>query len=62
MELTTPAIDLLNSLADSCGDGEAAAWWILTSAAAHLKEEDSGWIENGRGSTVAAWLAGTVQR
>jgi hypothetical protein len=62
MELISSATELLNDLANSCGEDEAAAWWILMSAAAYLSngEQDSRW--EARGSTVAAWLAGTVQR
>jgi hypothetical protein len=44
--------DILDSLAKSCSRAEDAAFWILTSAAAHVNGYD---LDDGEGSTVAAW-------
>lgn len=45
------AFDILDGLAKSCTRAEDAAFWILTSAAAHLNGYN---LDDGNGSTVAA--------
>lgn len=48
-------LEILNDLADSCDRGEDAAFWILTSAAAHVAGYD---LADGHGSSVASALGG----
>jgi hypothetical protein len=46
-------VEIIDIRARSCARAEDAAFWILTSAAAHLNGYD---LNDGEGLTVEAWL------